>query len=248
MIFYFSGTGNSKHAAIQTADALKETVIYMTEDEIQKDKVYTLRSDERVGFVFPVYWYGVPSIVVRFLQQLRLENYNAQYTYSIFTYGASCGNTFGQLKRILSEKQVELQAGFGIRMVDNYILAYDIAKEAERKAILKDAERELVIILEKVKSNARELYLKAGWQKPLSPALQFVYQHSNHSKHFYATNACIHCNKCMNECPTNSIHTIDQQIVWDKKCCGCLRCIHGCPSQAIQYGKRTIKRARYQFI
>ena len=58
MIFYFSGSGNTKWAAQQLAEAIGEELIYIP-DELRKDKCeYTLAEDERPGFCFPTH--GVP--------------------------------------------------------------------------------------------------------------------------------------------------------------------------------------------
>ena len=71
MIFYFSGTGNSAWVARQIAKAQQEELLAIAE-EINKNKEYALKDGEKVGFVFPVYAWGPPGIVLRFIRQLKM--------------------------------------------------------------------------------------------------------------------------------------------------------------------------------
>ncbi len=73
MIFYFTGTGNSLYVAKTIGDKLGEQSIDITKAMKEKSFVYRLSSDEKIGFVFPVYFYGVPSIVADFIAELKLN-------------------------------------------------------------------------------------------------------------------------------------------------------------------------------
>ena len=60
MIFYFSGTGNTRWAAQQLAEATGEELRYIP-DELRKSELdkqaplsYTLMKDERLGFCFQI--------------------------------------------------------------------------------------------------------------------------------------------------------------------------------------------------
>ena len=63
MIFYFSATGNSQYIAQRLAEVTGETLVSITE---------CLLPGERVGFVTPVYFFGLPSIVSEFIRNLDL--------------------------------------------------------------------------------------------------------------------------------------------------------------------------------
>ena len=53
MIFYFTGTGNSRWAATETARLQNEKLIFIP-DAIDKEQyTYTLGEEEKIGFVFP---------------------------------------------------------------------------------------------------------------------------------------------------------------------------------------------------
>lgn len=66
------------------------------------------------------------------------------------------------------------------------------------------------------------------------------------TKPFYVDkNKCISCGKCSKICPTSCITLTNGYPTWGEKCYQCLRCINYCPKEAIQYGKSTEKRGRY---
>ena len=64
---------------INIADAMRE-----------KKYEYKVQAGENVGFIFPVYFYTVPTIVSEFVSKLRLEE--AEYVYAIITCGGSKRN------------------------------------------------------------------------------------------------------------------------------------------------------------
>ena len=81
MIFYFSGTGNSKCIAEQLADRLKEQLIFIPETMRNAIFDYEMADKEKIGFVFPVYSWGPPPIVLQFIEQLNLQRYDKQYLF-----------------------------------------------------------------------------------------------------------------------------------------------------------------------
>ena len=72
MIFYFSGTGNTRWAAQQLADATGERLLFIPE-ELKGKCEYTLAPDERIGFCFPVHGWQPPAIVRRFIRKLTVS-------------------------------------------------------------------------------------------------------------------------------------------------------------------------------
>ena len=65
------------------------------------------------------------------------------------------------------------------------------------------------------------------------------------AKGFYATDKCIGCGKCVEECPLNNIHLENKKPVWDNNCTHCTACINHCPAKAIEYKKNTQGKERY---
>ena len=111
MIFYFSGTGNSFYVAQKLKIELNEKIINLAHATKTNQFEYGLDPDERIGFVFPVYWTGLPLIVLEFVGNLKVNNYSNQYVYSIITnsgYIGAADRVFAKLceKKICSYKGV----------------------------------------------------------------------------------------------------------------------------------------------
>ena len=162
MIFYFSGTGNSKHIADKIANSTGERIVSICERAIEKNEMYEVGEDERIGFVFPVYWYSMPTIVEKFINQLNLWGYEKQYVYAVTTYGIAAGNVMDRLTKILKQKQVKLSGVFGVKMVDNYVVGYDIVDINKQRIILNNAELEIDKIISMIKRRANAQYIKKG--------------------------------------------------------------------------------------
>ncbi len=99
MIFYFSGTGNSRWIAYRLAEELREKLVFIPDalrlsggspeadpGTVEKSPGRTLpeftpRPGENIGFVFPVYSWGPPAIVLEFIRKLALSSYTDQYTF-----------------------------------------------------------------------------------------------------------------------------------------------------------------------
>jgi len=74
MIFYFTGTGNSLFAAKKIHEELDHEIIDISKAMEEKQFENTLSENESIGFVIPVYYYGVPSIVEDFIKSVNVKN------------------------------------------------------------------------------------------------------------------------------------------------------------------------------
>ena len=77
MIFYFSGTGNTRWAAETLAQATGEHLLFIPEEQ-QGRCEYTLTEGERIGFVFPTHGWQPPRIVRNFIKNVTLIVFNSQ--------------------------------------------------------------------------------------------------------------------------------------------------------------------------
>lgn len=247
MIFYFSGTGNSSHIAKEIAKLTGDTIVDITANEIDANKMYSLGEEERIGFVFPIYWYSLPTIVERFVKQLNITGYKDQYAYAIATYGFAGGGVMKQLSTLLKAKGISLAGKFGVKMVDNYIVGYPIAKKEKQDVINKKANDKLAELSVDIIKKREQDKIYKGKLAFVTPFTKCAYQSAKHTHKFYTTYTCNGCGLCEKNCPCNVIHIVEKKPKWEGDCTFCLRCIHGCNQTAIQYGKGTLNRERYQF-
>ena len=73
MLFYFSGCGNSKHVAETIAAGLNDTLVFIPEAAREGRYEYELAEGERLGFVFPIYAWGPPKLVMDFVKKVTVK-------------------------------------------------------------------------------------------------------------------------------------------------------------------------------
>lgn len=143
MIFYFTGTGNSLEVAKIIAKHNDEKLISIASVIKDKDSCveYNLSENEIIGFVFPIYAWGPPKIVLDFIYKLKLNNYNSNYIFCSVTCGKNIGNTMKVVDNALRKKSLSLNSGFSIVMPNNYIIIGDIdPREVEKNKLLEAEE------------------------------------------------------------------------------------------------------------
>lgn len=235
MIYYFTATGNSQHIA--------EKLSEMLEDNIQEINLETvIKKDEKIILVIPNYFWGVPKIVFDLLNKTVWEKQDKVYI--VFTYGGFIGSADRQIERLVSPGE-----GFTycLKMVTNYIISYKIDDEITIRKKLKKADENLKKVVNGI-YNSNSSYHSSAFLLPLGLLFQSLYHQKRKTKKFYATSRCISCGKCATNCVDQAIRIINGKPRWIKSRCQlCLKCIHLCPVEAIEYGKSTVGRSRYQY-
>ena len=243
-IFYFTGTGNCLKVAHDLAKELGDTEIISIPKVINSEIDLSV---DRIGIIYPVYMFGMPLIVSKFINKLKTAK--EKYIFSIATYGGMPGGSLGQTARELKAIGLKLSAGFGIAMPGNYTPLYGAIDEKKQESMFVKESKRIVeiasIIKERKKARIEEnnfltnaifsgLIYKAG-----SPKIPYM------DKDFWSDEKCNSCGTCVKVCPVDNIELIDKLPIWLHKCEQCFACLQWCPKEAIQYGKNTVTRTRY---
>lgn len=144
MIFYFTGTGNSRWVAEALGTAFDEPLVSIADALNEGKNAYPLGEREKVFFVFPVHSWGPAVLVPRFISRLILSGYKGQEVYFVCTCGDDCGYTDRIMRNTLARRGITLTGGFSIQMPNNYILmpGFDVdSKEIETEKLKKAPER-----------------------------------------------------------------------------------------------------------
>ena len=239
MIFYFSGTGNSKWAAEELARMTHDTAKELAPLLLKGEKI-TLSEGERLGIVFPIYAWAVPKPVREFLSLVEADGYR----YAVCT----CGDEAGYAIRNL-QKTFPLHAAWSLKMPNNYIPMADVDPVDAAKAKVEAAKPRLASAAEAVLVEKSVFDIAVGSFPGLKSGCiaPMFERHAMDDKPFFAEDTCTSCGLCERVCPVKNIVLKDGKPAWQGSCTQCLACIHRCPAAAIQYGKGTKKRGRYYF-
>lgn len=253
MIFYFSGTGNSRWVADALGVALGEPVVSIAEElkTGKKEFLYPVREDEKVLFVYPVHSWGPAVPVVRFISGLKLIGYEKQPVYSVSTCGDECGYTADLMRKVLHKRGIVLTDSYSVIMPNNYILmpGFDVDSKEVEEEKLKEAPSAVALIVDAILERKNvNLYKKGSMPGLKSYCIYPLFANFAIGKNsFRVTNDCISCGLCERVCPTGTITLADGKPVWSDTCVQCVACIHRCPVRAIEYGKITLKKGRYHY-
>lgn len=246
MIFYFTGTGNSQHVAKKLGAALNDRVVNITDAFRKKEYSYELSEGEKVGFVYPVFFYGAPTIVTDFIDRMQLRWNVKPYLYTVLTYGGSTGGAGLQLQQILMKKGYPECAVFSLLMPGNYVIGYKTPDEDKQQRMLTEADHKLKTIIEVVKKSGKNEYAPGLPTRMITALAYPLYLRGRKTKKFYAEDNCTGCGLCANVCPCSAIQLTEAKPEWkSSQCIHCLACINRCPVRAIQYGNKTKSRGRY---
>ena len=243
-LYYFSGTGNSLKIARDLSDKLEECELVPIAKVWQLDHIAS--TSEKVGFIFPMYYYGLPKIVYDFLNKIELDKSN--YFFAVITRaGELDGGSFQQIEKILKVKSKTLSAGFFVTMPNNFSLELTYSSEELQKLLFEKAIKEIEKISEFIKDNKKNLKEDSVEKKNRLGKINksFIERVNESDKSFYAENNCTGCGICEKICPVNNIVLIEGMPQWQHKCQQCLACINLCPEKVIQFGTKTLKTQRY---
>ena len=196
MIFYFTGTGNSRWAAEQLAEATGDTLKFIP-DERRKAALqpeggqaggpltYQLAEGDRLGFCFPTHGWQPPRIVREFIRRATfitapqsekctpssITNRQSPYVYALTTCGDNMGYAMRILNKELGRKGLKADATFAVVMPESNVcfsfLHLDTPENEARK--IAAARKRMVDICEKVKRCQR------GVEELVKGAIPYTY-------------------------------------------------------------------------
>ncbi len=241
MIFTFSATGNSYHVSRLVSESLGIPKVDIAAAVRYKRYLYDAEGED-VGFVFPVYFLGLPHMVRVFAENLEVRNPGR--VFCILTCGGHSGMAGEMLSECLGDR-LHIDSLHDILMPDNAVFFQDPPSEDEQRRINSEADVRIQDIIGMLMSgdtgdhrehsgpdNSRELYSH--------------YEDARVTEPFSINDRCIECRICEDVCPEQVIRIYHRKPVWDEdRCSMCMSCLNLCPKGAIEFGDTTQGRGRY---
>lgn len=242
-IYYFSGSGNSLKIARSLAKELGACELIPMARLWRLDRIIVPQGS--VGFAFPMYYYGLPDIVGKFVSRLDLTK--AEYIFTVVTTGGASGCSLQKIDDILGGKGRKLDVGFYVDMPSNYIPLHDMITKEKQQKLFTSAEK-------KVKKIAKTIMFRKTKGERDKPIVRKIAYGNNRTfldevnmkdTAFDVDRNCISCGFCARVCPVDNIQMVGGLPQWQHHCQHCLACLHFCPKECIQYTRKTVGRKRY---
>jgi ferredoxin len=247
MIYYFSGAGNSRYVARQLGEFLHEEVCHIGSPSP------TVSPSATDVFVFPVYGWAPPQVILDFLKGPYAENGNRPAkTYFVAVCGDDTGKTGDIFARSLHESVgMGPEGGFSVTMPNTYVClpGFDVDDEGVERLKLGSVDARLKYIAEEIKAGVK--MKKFDCHEGALPGLKtyvlgaFFRRFLMKPEKFRAMDTCVECGRCAKVCPLGNIRMKDRRPEWGNRCAHCLACYHACPKHAVDYAGRTLDKGQF---
>ena len=246
MIFYFSGTGNSRYCAKRLAHRLGDGAVDAF-PFLRDGRFPALTSRSPWVFVSPTYGWQLPRIFEALLRGGRFSG--RQDAYFVMTCGAEIGDPIPRLEALCRDVGLTYRGVLPVVMPENYIAMFDAPQAEEARRIVAKAQPDIDRSIAAVREGRpfpppHDRLYDRFMSGPVNPIFYACFVKSSA---FTVSEACTGCGRCARRCPTNSITLRDGRPVWGKGCTHCMACICYCPTSAIEYGKKSLGKPRYHF-
>ncbi len=248
IVFYFSGTGNSRFVA-ETFCRAADAACCSIEDSANFNAL--IAAHETVGFCYPIYGSCVARPMREFVRAhtaaLEGKRFVILCTQLIFSGDgahALCAELPGGEKNVIYAEHVCMPNN-----VCNFPL-FRVTNGAENARKLRAAERKTIRAAQDV---LRGVVRRRGF----NPAS--VLMGKSQSAFWPAVERtaagdvkidadCIRCGKCVRLCPTKNLTMGENGVEQAGRCAVCYRCVNACPKQAITVMFHRKPKKQYQGV
>lgn len=245
-IFYFSGTNNTakviekyKNCFEQKGHAVTAVKIEDAFDgkgKLKAEVADTAKNADIVGIGYPVHAFNAPSIVLNFAKKLPKVGV-IKRTFVVNTSGEplKLNNISSlKLKHILKRRKLLVTNEYHYCMPYNIIFRHS---ETMAYKMWRTAELSIPIDAYEILRGVQHKLDKVFLGNTIAWIMRCEHWGGRLNGRQYKVNdKCVHCLKCVNDCPTRNISVVDGKLKFGKKCLMCMRCAQMCPQDALKIG------------
>ena len=259
VLFYFSGTGNSKYIAELFSQKM-EGKCYSIEEAIDFSQL--IKSEEVVGFCYPVYGSRVPRNMREFVQKF-LADLKGKKLIIFATQWYFSGDGARVLTDLFPKNHVEVIYAEHFNMPNNISNSFwfrQVSEQKMEKKIFK-AEKKLDTAIQNIKLGRVKQRGFSGFAKCLGELQGKFWQKESTSvglvagsmedkiaKSIQINQDCTSCRICVKVCPVNNLKLENKVIEHNNDCIGCYRCVNKCPERAIALISKATPKWQYKCI
>ncbi len=237
-IFYFSSTGNGLDISNNLSQFIKSDIYFIPTTEIE-----ILENYERIVIVTPIYSFGLPIPTKKFIE--KIKKYTSKQYFCILHYGGFSGNAAYFAQKMFLSNNLPIKAVYKMKMPENFTIVANVPPFFIKSTLKKEKKR-----VERIAQN-----IILGKSKIIRKNL-FSFLDKVHLKNseawkelaqgFEISDECIKCGHCIEVCTQKNIQMQNDKPIFSHNCIACLACYQHCPKSAINYGKKTVGKPRYQ--
>jgi len=257
MILCFSGTGNSLYVAKELSRHLGDEIVSLP----LHPGVRLNPSDNRIIWVFPVYSWGIPPVLKKWIGRILLPSGHKMQHLAVMTCGDDVGMADRTWRNALAVRGWVGRDAFSVQMPNTYVLmkGFDVdSVELAKSKIEASQERvaRIACLLKKIIAEfnpENDVYINdltrgrfAGMKTSvIYPWFKYF---AMSPKPFFANDECISCGVCAASCPLENIRMDGGKPVWGDDCAFCQRCYHICPRHAVAYSNATVGKGQSRLL
>lgn len=234
IIFYFSGTGNTKYVANRLAEDLN-CESHSIEDDFNFKS--SIAEHDVIAVSYPIYGSAAPLIMREFVRKYKNDFQNKKIAIFV-TQLLFSGDGARVLTDELTNIDYEVIYAEHFRMPNNLpakIPGFAIKNGKDLEKRVAKTNVQIHIASENIKNGK---VIKRGFN-PFSKILgmpqriEFYRMEKKLRGDVRIDDSCVKCNVCVNICPTKNLEHVNQKIQKNNLCIFCQRCVHVCPKRAI---------------
>ncbi|MCL2111351.1 MAG: EFR1 family ferrodoxin [Clostridiales bacterium] len=248
IMFYFSGTGNSKYIAELFCTTMG-VACHSIEEEVDFGQL--MDTEDVIGFCYPVYGSRVPRVMHEFAKR-HMDSLKGKKLILFCTQMCFSGDGARAFTDIFPRGFAQVIYAEHFPMPNNVcnLLFLHLDDEKKVEKYLARAHKRMQAVCDEiqrgvVKKRGFNLFSRAFG---LTQGMFFPAFERRGLKSVWVDEDCNACLLCVTNCPMKNLEIVNGKVVAKDNCTMCYRCINKCPQKAIAVYINKKVKAQYKGV